>query len=102
MAKAATKRAQPGKLMLPYRRTTQAVTGQAANPENKANQPLVGGQGPNVAISPRPPIIVSSPQAQASTQPMIWSNRLEEWDCFITELLDVMTRHARDSDSQTF
>jgi len=41
-----TKRVQPGKLMPRYRQKLHAVTGHAANPENKANQPLVGRQGP--------------------------------------------------------
>ena len=68
IAKATTKRAQPGKLMPPYRRRAHAVTGHAANPENKANQPLVGGQGPKVTMRPRPPMIVSNPQPQATAE----------------------------------
>ena len=79
--KATTKRAQPGKFLLRYFFISQAVRGHADSPENKANQPLVGGHGPNVMIRPKPPIIVSNAQppgrdpAQNSDDLMGWSGR---------------------------
>jgi hypothetical protein len=62
-------RAQPGKLIPAYFFRSHAVRGHADKPENKANQPLVGGQGPNVIISPIPPIPATIAHAQAATKP---------------------------------
>src|SRR6266404_4534700 len=66
---ATTKRAQPGKLIPLYFLKSHAVAGQADRPENRANQPLVGGHGPKVMISPRPPIPARSDQPQAAIKP---------------------------------
>lgn len=46
-----------------------AVAGQADKPENKANHPLVGGQGPNVIISPAPPMPATMVHAHAAIAP---------------------------------
>ena len=72
------KRAQPENLTFSYLFKSHAVSGHAAMPENKANQPLVGGQGPYVMMSPRPPPPATMVHAQATKQPDVrpsfWPN----------------------------
>lgn len=66
---ATTKRAQPGNLMPAYFCKSHAVSGHADKPENRANQPLVGGQGPNVMMSPKPPPPATIVHPQATIKP---------------------------------
>jgi hypothetical protein len=47
-------------------RESHAVAGQSDSPENNANQPLVGGQGPRVISSSNPPPPARSAQPHAS------------------------------------
>ena len=66
---AAMNRAQPGNLIPAYFFNSHAVNGQADKPENNANQPLVGGHGPSVMMSPTPPMPAMIVHAQAAIKP---------------------------------
>jgi len=64
------RRAQPGKLRFANFSKSHAVTGHADKPENRANHPLVSGQGPNVMMSPSPPMPATIVHAQAAIKPI--------------------------------
>lgn len=84
-----------------YRRSPHAVIGHAANPENNANQPLVGGHGPNVMMSPKPPMMVSSAQPHATTQPRMRTSCGMRCRRPVDEaLIYVMMRRSYGSDSK--
>ena len=102
IAEATTKRAQPGKLMPKCRRSRHAVIGHAAQPENKANQPLVGGHGPKVMMSPSPPMMVSNAQPQATIHPRMRRNGRMRCGWPVAEaLIYMMMRCSYGSDSKT-
>jgi hypothetical protein len=64
MRHAMAKRAQPERVIPAYFFKSDAVSGHAEMPENRANQPLVSGSGPSVIRSPKPPppaMIVHAP-----------------------------------------
>lgn len=79
---AAPRRARPESVTLRYFLLAHAVTGQAARPENIANQPWVGGHGPVVMISPNPPHPARRNQNQAAVAPMSWAPILQLDDLF--------------------
>ena len=53
------------------RRTSHAVSGQAANPDASANQPLVNGHGPRSIRSITPPPAAATVQIQAAIAPTV-------------------------------
>jgi hypothetical protein len=60
-----------------YLRANIAVRGQAATPENRANQPFVRGSGPRVRRSTKPPPPATSAHTQAATKPNAATHVLE-------------------------
>ena len=69
IASATTKRAQPENLKPAYLFNSHAVNGHVDKPENNANQPFVGGQGPSVIINPRPPMPATIVHTHAAIVP---------------------------------
>ena len=67
---AAPTRTGPERATPRYFLLAHAVTGQAARPENIANQPWVGGHGPVVMMRPSPPHPARMNHAQAAMAPM--------------------------------
>jgi hypothetical protein len=64
-------RMRPETAMPKYCFKTDAVKGQAATPDNSANQPFVSGHCPFVQSSTKPPPPATIVQAHAAIQPSI-------------------------------
>ena len=95
ISRAAKNCAQPGTVILPYFLSNHPLSGHAANPENNANQPLVGGHGPKVIISPAPPTIVTKLHAQPAAKPTTRRSRrprsLQLVDAILSDTMNVLS-----------